>query len=758
MLDFKRWLEINRMGDAGERSEAILNEIQPKLRSILDQFIQTYQSDAPELIHYFLHSYESTLKTTKADAKNPKYAEKNQNYGRKGFVELQEHAFYREPYYESIFTTLRLATHLNSQQIRIEMNSDFYPFKISIQKSMEIKLLDMINTLPEDIEIWVIDDGIKQIAHSNFQEEVQYYIDKRRNPSIHFGKIIPIEADISDEVVIEQLWDTYVKLAPVRSLLNEEMELHSLATKVLDKFKHNQDAFNINVYGQQYNVKFNETVKSRTHEMKQPFSIYQHDQLIVKGHFHFFHREPTGAKEVLGVKVKNRGMIYTQVRPFLSTSIYEWTYKKSFSQRGRFNENNENQFFQEKAIRCLKEHNYQVNDDNSFLVGRYDNNIENFIEDITDIKKKLITASLIFAEVRGHITLPSEKNTETLPEEDIGDTIDSIESRKISFNLMSILEAVEGSEFTFSNSIIRDFHLNLTCLEDKHFVILNGISGTGKTQLCKLYANAVYGLDFDSENPYLKIIAVRPDWMDATSLFGYYSSFEKNYVRTEFLDTLIKANQEKDRPFFIVLDEMNLAKVEYYLSDYLSAVESKMPIQLHMKEDVTEIPKQVEIPNNIYLIGTINVDETTHSVSDKVLDRAFVMTLTDVDLESYWNTLDNNYKEVLSKEWNVLLDLHRILVAFELHFGYRTMKEMLRKLFKNNKLPEEIKMEKINALDRVIAEKILPKIRGNEQIIPLFDELLTWCDKFLGENSETKKHLTRMRKELDRYGATQYWR
>lgn len=203
---------------------------------------------------------------------------------------------------------------------------------------------------------------------------------------------------------------------------------------------------------------------------------------------------------------------------------------------------------------------------------------------------------------------------------------------------------------------------------------------------------------------------------------------------------------------------MNLAKIEYYLSDYLSSVESKMPIQLHLKDEIEDIPKQIEIPNNLYLMGTINVDETTHSISDKVLDRAFVMTLSDVDFDTYWDRLETKYKDAVYFEWGLLLELHTILAKYELHFGYRTMKEILLKLYKNTQLPEEIKMEQHDALDRVIAEKILPKIRGDEQIIPLVEEWMAWCDKYFGPGSETLRHLDRMGKELERYGTTQFWR
>jgi 5-methylcytosine-specific restriction enzyme B len=272
-----------------------------------------------------------------------------------------------------------------------------------------------------------------------------------------------------------------------------------------------------------------------------------------------------------------------------------------------------------------------------------------------------------------------------------------------------------------------------------------------------LYANAVYGKVYDSANPYLKVIPVRPDWTDSTSLFGYYSALEKRYVRTPFLNAVLQAIQE-GKPMFIVLDEMNLARVEYYLSDYLSAIESRQPIRLHTESHITDVPQELQIPHNIYVIGTINVDETTHSISDKVLDRAFVMTLSDVDLDQFWVNAESKYKTVLHEEWELLRELHRKLSQFDLHFGYRTMNEMLRKLYANAELDEEIRMEKKDAVDRVIAEKVLPKIRGDERIGSLLINLIDWTSALFGEGSESLYHLLRMKGELDRYGATQFWR
>ena len=461
---------------------------------------------------------------------------------------------------------------------------------------------------------------------------------------------------------------------------------------------------------------------------------------------------------MLGITINKRGQIYSNIRDIANSDTYEWYNKKSFYQRGKYNENNENQIFQERSVQELKNHGFKLDDSDAFYVGTYEKEKHAFSEPIETIKERLVTASAIFADIRDIMTFPKGEAATHQIDGDEADEEEMEEAFSSSFDFATIMDFVEQSGFTFSLDIIRDFYLNLTSLDDKHFVILNGISGTGKTQLCRVFANAVYGLDYNEDQPYLKIIPVRPDWTDGTSLFGYYSSFEKRYMKTEFLDMLIQANKEKDKPHFVVLDEMNLARVEYYLSDYLSGVESRNPIHLHNVDEVKDVPKLIEIPHNFYLVGTINTDETTHSISDKVLDRSFVMTLSDVNFDSFWERLDSKLKETVKEEWGFLLQIHEVLAQYELHFGYRTMNEILRKLYKNGLLPEEVRMNKWMGLDRAISEKVLPKIRGDERIDPLLTQLDSMFIERFGDNSESLKHIIRMRKELDRYGAAQFWR
>ncbi|WP_078544720.1 McrB family protein [Litchfieldia alkalitelluris] len=752
MIEANQLIDIMNIEDTTLRNERILNEVQPLARRIIDSFINKYGERDSSLRQLKVHTHEQTIKTTIADLKNPKYADKKQHYGNKAFVELIDETLFDSPLF-----ILKLEFHLASREIRLVMSSDFYPFWVLSKRSQVHELERMLEELHPDLNIFTIEEKKKFIEESKFIDTVWQNIKSKRKPTIYFGKILPLEGLMEEQVIVDQLWDTYQKLTPVRSMLEREAVEHSQALLLMKKFQDDIAPISINLFSKSYEVKMDEEVKKvKTNEYKQMFYIYEQDQLITEGHIAYYTRDP---HESIGIIINNRGYIYHRIRKLASRENYEWYIKKAYYHRGKYNENNENQIYQEKTVEELKNHQFKLNEVNAFYVGTYISNDEFFTESISTIKERLITAAAIFADIRGFLTFPKGGTTPIeIIEEDDDEMESDVEEFTSSFDFPSIMDLVEQSGFTFSLDIIRDFYLNLTSLEDKHFVILSGISGTGKTQLCRVFANAVYGLGFSEDNPYLKIVPVRPDWMDATSLFGYYSSFEKRYMKTEFLEMLLQANVEKDKPHFIVLDEMNLARVEYYLSDYLSAVESRKPINLHTIDDLADVPKTIEIPHNFYVIGTINVDETTHSISDKVLDRSFVMMLSDVDFTSFWESLDEKYKKTVQREWELLLTIHGQLTTFDLHFGYRTMNEMIRKLYKNSLLPEGLRMDPLYALDRVVSEKVIPKIRGDERITELLESLANLFQHQFGENSQSLKHVERMREELERYGSTQFWR
>lgn len=737
------------------RCQRVLDEVQPVLRQLMDDYKKKYAASAPELLDYYVHTYEATLRTTMHDARNPKYASKKQDsdIGKKAFVDLNDKRFFQTEY-----GVLSLELNGIEKKMKIVLASNFYPLWEAIRTQNNSKELEeVIERLSDEIQIKVSDKDGPFLSKHDLIPYLHKCVDEKRKPWLSFGTFIDFDHIPRREDLVDLVWDTWVKLEPLRNFIRQEASRHALSLQILNLFNSNQEDLEVTLYGRNYTIKFDELQEVKANERRQTFSVLDKGQLVAKIALYSFLREPN---EVVGVKVDGRGQIYSNLRTLHGTGKVEWSISKSFYSRGKENSADMNKTLQLKAMEVLTQHGFDVSG-SSFYVGTWDNDSINFVEPIADVKKRLFIAGALLADCSGKVNLPKD-NIDLVQRgnNDFENTNDEPNDEEVfqhDFNLNAIISNVRESPFTYPDVIVRDFHLNLTSLEDKHFVILNGISGTGKTKLCLLYANAVYGKTYDEINPYLKVIPVRPDWTDSTSLFGYYSALEKRYVRTPFLNAVIQAIQE-GKPMFIVLDEMNLARVEYYLSDYLSAIESRQPILLHTESHITDVPQELHIPHNLYVIGTINVDETTHSISDKVLDRAFVMTLSDVDLDQFWGHIESKYKTALQEEWELLQELHYKLRHFDLHFGYRTMNEMLRKLYANVKLDQEFRMAKKEAVDRVIAEKVLPKIRGDERIDSLLVDMIKWTTAVFGEESESLRHLVRMKGELDRYGAAQFWR
>ena len=133
------------------------------------------------------------------------------------------------------------------------------------------------------------------------------------------------------------------------------------------------------------------------------------------------------------------------------------------------------------------------------------------------------------------------------------------------------------------------------------------------------------------------MVPVQPGWHDPTPLLGCLNPLRgDSYLRTAFLDFLIRAAEAPEQAFTVVLDEMNLSHPEQYLAPLLSAMETGNPLDLHSEpEPVDEVPARLPYPRNLVLIGTVNMDETTHGLSDKVLDRALAL-LVETGSARFW--------------------------------------------------------------------------------------------------------------------------
>ena len=304
--------------------------------------------------------------------------------------------------------------------------------------------------------------------------------------------------------------------------------------------------------------------------------------------------------------------------------------------------------------------------------------------------------------------------------------------------IKQVKEYIESRGFSYKDKLIENFFLSL---KSKPFVILAGTSGTGKTRLVKLFAEAI-GAEY-------KLVSVRPDWSDGSDLFGHFDLNGK-FIDGPVCECFKAAYEKPNKPVFLCLDEMNLARVEYYLSDFLSVIESREKLA-DGKVTTTPIAQYEKgIPDNLYIVGTVNMDETTFPFSKKVLDRANTIEFSYVDLIPEFDApvstleklqLPNSFLRteylVLSRDCvdeqeyvreicTELQTINEILVKANAHVGYRVRDEIVFYML-NNKVEGEL-LTHNEAFDNEIMQKILPRAQGSSASIrDMLCELFKVC-------------------------------
>lgn len=283
-----------------------------------------------------------------------------------------------------------------------------------------------------------------------------------------------------------------------------------------------------------------------------------------------------------------------------------------------------------------------------------------------------------------------------------------------------VLEAVRARTraqgLYYPEDLVKRYHLSLLT---KPFVIFAGVSGGGKTQLAMAYAEAL--------GARLAVISVGPNWTANESLLGAYDVLNRRFVPTEFTEFLLAAGEEyrqalsegrEATPYCVVLDEMNLSHVEYYFSDFLSKMElpaERRQIALHGYED-PRFPQTVILPPNLLITGTVNVDETTHRFSPKVLDRANFIRLDDINLQEMLGLIDAWQPAILNKEQArevtaYLRSINTVLLASQQHFGYRTAREIIAWV---DRATCSGAFSLAQALDLQLLQKVLVKVQGSK--------------------------------------------
>jgi hypothetical protein len=326
--------------------------------------------------------------------------------------------------------------------------------------------------------------------------------------------------------------------------------------------------------------------------------------------------------------------------------------------------------------------------------------------------------------------------------------------------------------YYFDDETIHNYHV---CLKTRPFAILAGLSGTGKSKLTQLYAEA---LGHTVQNGHYLRVAVRPSWNDDRFLLGYLNSITGEYVIEPPLEFVIRAEEDRDNLYFFCLDEMNLAHVEYYFSQFLSALEEENPAdrRIHLfsratEERLIQQGREVDygpvviIPSNLLFTGTINVDETTQPLSDKVIDRANTLEFFEVDLDkipdrqpppdpipisaSTWKSYVQQKPDASYRDH--IIAIGGILNAGGLGLGYRVLREIELYMANSQSL-----LEPKVAFDLQVKQRVLPRVRGTTAIRDLLSTLLTYMKK--NGFSRSVARLQEMEKRLKRDGYTSFWR
>lgn len=317
------------------------------------------------------------------------------------------------------------------------------------------------------------------------------------------------------------------------------------------------------------------------------------------------------------------------------------------------------------------------------------------------------------------------------------------------FSTSTLIEKIKSTGLIYSDELVKRFAY---ALMTKPFVILSGLAGSGKTQLALAFAEC---MSEDVERQ-VRVVSVGADWTNREPLLGYPNALKSNdYVKPECgaLDMLIEATENPDKPYFLILDEMNLSVVERYFADFLSSMESKKPIALWKgtsnEECERPVPHEIMLPKNLYIIGTINVDETTYMFSPKVLDRANVIEfkIAASEMESFLEAdkmvdrsvchsgcadmaqdfLERTNTSAIGTDTSAvqgaLNGFFKELKSVNAEFGYRTASEIYRYI---NNVGNDLGDH--GAVDTAILQKLLPKLHGSrKKLSPVLSALWKLC-------------------------------
>lgn len=390
----------------------------------------------------------------------------------------------------------------------------------------------------------------------------------------------------------------------------------------------------------------------------------------------------------------------------------------------------------------------------------------------------------------------------------------------------AVIQDLSKAKTNYSPSALSTSYL--TAMRTKPFLLLAGISGTGKSRIVKQMAFEscpdIPALRSDKTAPgNYELIEVKPNWHDSSELLGYESEIGgPHYVVTPFVRFLVKAMRYPDVPFFVCMDEMNLAPVEQYFAEFLSVLESRKLLsdgtitseplikadifskyadQLHRDLDITDTETYkavydrlkndgLRLPSNLIVVGTVNMDETTHQFSRKVIDRAMTIEMNIEDAETPFKNFfeggdalhyyDNPQPKdlflpkvvqasealsILSAEDaaylkenvpGLLHSLNSALNGTPFKIAYRVQNELILYFFSlREESPDEAAEALLaQAMDAILMMKVLPRIEGDEDLL---DKPLKALAQFTENYPQASRKIAEMQERLPQAHFTCFW-
>lgn len=350
-----------------------------------------------------------------------------------------------------------------------------------------------------------------------------------------------------------------------------------------------------------------------------------------------------------------------------------------------------------------------------------------------------------------------------------------------SIEIQAVLDYIVARGFHFEPWQVAAF---VTAIRTKPFVILAGVSGTGKSAMPRLIADATGGI--------AQTVPVRPDWNDSSELLGY-TALTTDFRPGHLLRLAKEALTNPEQQYFLLLDEMNIARPEYYFAEVLSRIEEAGVLldtatPTPLKPDGDDPWNKIGLPSNMAIVGSVNMDETTFGFSRKVLDRSFVIEFSDVDLSRIGNT---DSAPPMPPKWpasawrresatlashprrgeasvvrvvQTLTEINDLLQQAQLHFGYRVRDEIAMFVLTAEDLPEFFVTPaggQIDPLDLAISMKVLPRIQGSGATVSnLLKQLADWAKPANSSASAfplSAERIEVMQRRLNETGFTNYW-